>query len=152
MQKTTIITLVVAVFFMCGTGVIMYYGRPVMRIDESEKNTQPLIVSENTTTPPSDEVTPKAQPESKPEQKPTQTPGTYTSAQVTTHATKSDCWSIVGGNVYDLTSWASRHPGGSSSIVGMCGIDATARFEGKHGGSSSAKAALALLKIGTLAK
>jgi len=144
MQKTTIITIVVAVFFICGTGAIVYYGRPVMRINESEKNT------------PSEEVpsAPKTEPESKPdpEQKPTQTPGTYTSAQISAHATKSDCWSIVGGNVYDLTSWVSRHPGGSSSIISMCGIDATSRFESKHGGSSSAKAALALLKIGTLAK
>ncbi len=32
----------------------------------------------------------------------------------------------------------------------MCGIDATASFQGKHAGSTGAHAALAKLKIGTL--
>lgn len=82
----------------------------------------------------------------------TPTPGIYTSAQVASHATESDCWSIVDGNVYDLTSWVSRHPGGSRAIVGMCGIDASSNFSRQHSRSSAAKASLALLKIGVLAK
>lgn len=69
---------------------------------------------------------------------------------VAKHAVESDCWSVVNGQVYDLTSWVSRHPGGSRSIIGMCGKDASAAFERKHGGERRPQAALILLKIGTL--
>lgn len=168
MQKTTIITLIVAVLFVCGAGAIMYYGRPVMNIDQSPEETVPAVVveenaqeetenedeegeeeteetneSENTPT------TTATEPSTTPE--PPQAAGTYTSAQITTHAVESDCWASVGGNVYDLTSWVSRHPGGSKIIISLCGTDATTKFEGKHGESSAAKAALVLLKIGTVA-
>lgn len=169
MQKTTIITLIVAVLFVCGAGAIMYYGRPIMTINESPEETVPAVVieestqeeteneneedeeeteetneSENTSTATATE--PTTTPE------PTQAAGTYTSAQIATHASESDCWASIDSNVYDLTSWVSRHPGGSRAIIGLCGTDATTKFEGKHGGSSAAKAALALLKIGTIAK
>ena len=76
----------------------------------------------------------------------------YAMTQVAAHATPDSCWAAIGGNVYDLTTWIARHPGGKRPIEGMCGTDATARFESKHGGSGAAKAALALLKIGELAK
>ncbi|MEK9157277.1 MAG: hypothetical protein AAB448_04090, partial [Patescibacteria group bacterium] len=48
MQKTTVITLIVAVLFVCGAGAIMYYGRPVMNIDESPEETVPAVVEEST--------------------------------------------------------------------------------------------------------
>jgi cytochrome b involved in lipid metabolism len=68
--------------------------------------------------------------------------GGYTLADVQTHATPTDCWSVVNGNVYDLTQWIPQHPGGPAVIEGMCGIDGTAAYEGKHKGSASAGAAL----------
>ena len=77
--------------------------------------------------------------------------GTYTLAQVATHSTAADCWSVVNGSVYDLAKWVSRHPGGSGTITGMCGKDATTSFLGKHSGSASANAALAPFKIGAIA-
>jgi hypothetical protein len=61
------------------------------------------------------------------------TPG-YTLAQVQSHASSSDCWSIVGNTVYDLTSFISQHPGGSGAILSICGKDGTAAFEDQHGG------------------
>lgn len=169
MQKTTVITIIVAVLFVCGAGAIMYYGRPVMNIDESPEETVPVVVVEENTqeeteneneedeeeteeanesenTPTTTTTEPTVTPE------PTQEAGTYTSAQIATHAVESDCWASVDNNVYDLTSWVSRHPGGSKAIISLCGTDATAKFEKKHGGSNSAKAALVLLKIGTIAK
>ncbi len=76
--------------------------------------------------------------------------GSYAMADVQAHATKEDCWSAVDGGVYDLTTWVSRHPGGPDRIIKLCGTDGTAAFTRKHGGSSKAKAALILLKIGTL--
>jgi hypothetical protein len=44
-------------------------------------------------------------------------------------------YTIISGNVYDLQSqWAGRHPGGSSSITGLRGIDGTSQFNAKHPG------------------
>lgn len=58
----------------------------------------------------------------------------YTKAEVATHATTASCWTIINGNVYDVTSWISQHPGGSQAIKGLCGIDGSAAFNGQHGG------------------
>ncbi len=85
-----------------------------------------------------------------PTPEPAPQPGTYTLAEVETHNTPSNCWAVISGNVYDLTSWVSRHPGGENPIKNLCGTDGTARFERKHGGSNAAKMSLGLLKIGTL--
>ncbi|MCE9585897.1 cytochrome b5 domain-containing protein [Candidatus Uhrbacteria bacterium] len=71
-------------------------------------------------------------------------------ADVRAHATQSNCWSAVGGNVYDLTTWVSRHPGGEAVIVAMCGVDGTSAYNGQHGSSRRPLSMLALLKIGTL--
>jgi cytochrome b involved in lipid metabolism len=78
--------------------------------------------------------------------------GGYALSDVQAHASSDSCWTVVDGSVYDLTTWISRHPGGARPIQGMCGIDSTERFTRKHGKSGAAKAALVLLKIGTLKK
>lgn len=75
----------------------------------------------------------------------------YTMAQVKKHHTKSSCWSVVGTNVYKLTKWISKHPGGKSRIIGMCGKNATAKFRNAHGTGGKANAKLAKYKIGVLA-
>lgn len=74
----------------------------------------------------------------------------YTSVQVAAHADKTSCWSIVNGNVYDLTNWISKHPGGQGEILAMCGKDATSAFEGEHGGDSKPEKILASFFIGAL--
>lgn len=74
----------------------------------------------------------------------------YLFAEVQTHNTPSDCWSVVNGNVYDLTSWVSKHPGGAAPIRGMCGTDGTAGYTGQHGNSKKIQATLILFKIGVL--
>lgn len=87
---------------------------------------------------------------------------TYTVAQVSTHDSKDDCWTIISGSVYNITSYISRHSGGDE-ILRACGIDATTLFtqreteDGEEVGSgtphsSSAHAELAKLKIGELAE
>lgn len=84
----------------------------------------------------------------------------FTAADVAAHKTASDCWTIINGNVYDLTSFIPRHPGGSE-ILRACGIDGTQLFETRHDEngnaigsatphSSSAQSQLDALKIGTL--
>lgn len=74
----------------------------------------------------------------------------YTLADVKLHNTKASCWTAVMGSVYDVTPWISQHPGGSAAIIGMCGIDASAAFNGQHGGASRPASELASFKIGVL--
>jgi cytochrome b involved in lipid metabolism len=74
----------------------------------------------------------------------------YTMAQVKTHKTASNCWTVVNKKVYNVTGWVNKHPGGSSRIVAMCGKDGTALFNSQHASSASAKRSLNAYKIGTL--
>lgn len=74
----------------------------------------------------------------------------YTLAQVAIHNNASDCWSVVNGGVYNLTSWIGQHPGGQSAIKSMCGQDASADFNGQHGGQARPVSELAGFKIGTV--
>lgn len=83
--------------------------------------------------------------------KPATTSDAYTMADVATHSVASNCWSVVNGSVYDLTTWVERHPGGVSAITNMCGKDASSVFNRKHGSFPAAQSALGLLKIGKLA-
>lgn len=75
---------------------------------------------------------------------------TYTMAQVRKHNKASNCWTVVGKNVYNITGWAPRHPGGRQVIISMCGKNGTTLFNGVHSGSASAKAQLKSFKIGKL--
>lgn len=76
----------------------------------------------------------------------------YTMSQVALHNTSASCYSVVSGNVYDLTTWISQHPGGKTAITGMCGVDATSAFINQHGGQSNPEKELVSLKIGVLVK
>lgn len=75
---------------------------------------------------------------------------TYTMAQVRQHATAKRCWTVVNRNVYDLTKWINRHPGGPRVIKAMCGIDSTAAFRAQHGLRGIAASRLAGFRIGRL--
>jgi cytochrome b involved in lipid metabolism len=74
----------------------------------------------------------------------------FTKAEVEAKNSNSACWTIVGNKVYDLTQWISRHPGGSSSIASLCGIDGTSRFRGQHGSSGRPNSQLDSYYIGDL--
>ena len=76
----------------------------------------------------------------------------YTAAQVAQHKSSSNCWTIVGTGVYNLTSYVNRHPGGSWNITSLCGRNGTRAFQQMHGSSSSANSMLSSLRIGTLRK
>lgn len=79
-------------------------------------------------------------------------PKSYTLAQVKTHAKATDCWSAINGNVYNLTKWVKRHPGGSSVIVGLCGRDGSAAFKARHGKQGEPNKVLATYQVGKLKK
>jgi hypothetical protein len=76
----------------------------------------------------------------------------YTMAKVKENNSATSCWSLINGNVYDLTKWINSHPGGASAIKGICGRDGSANFNGRHGGQSNPAENLAMYLLGPLAK
>ena len=49
----------------------------------------------------------------------------YTWAEVKMHNTKNDSWVVVNDNVYNLTNFKNRHPGGARIINHFAGQDAS---------------------------
>lgn len=74
----------------------------------------------------------------------------YTMAEISLHASERDCWTTVNGNVYDVTAWIAKHPGGASAILSLCGTDGSGSFNGQHGGQRRPESELASFIIGTL--
>ena len=74
----------------------------------------------------------------------------YTLAEIATHNNEKSCYSAINGNVYDLTTWVSQHPGGRLKILMICGKDGSTLFSTKHGGDEKPETKLATFKIGVL--
>ena len=79
-------------------------------------------------------------------------PAGYTMEKVKSNSSASSCWSVIRGNVYDLTQWIAVHPGGSGAIRGLCGTDGSAEFAAKHQGQSNPESRLKGYLLGPLAK
>jgi len=64
-----------------------------------------------------------------------------TMAELAKHNSATDCWQLINGQIYDLSSYTSskNHPGGDTILQG-CGQDATAMYKaiGKHNGKAQA--------------
>lgn len=56
----------------------------------------------------------------------------YTQAEVRQHNTRDDCWVIVDGKVYNVTTWIKVHPGGELLILDIAGMDITDPFLVNH--------------------
>ncbi len=87
---------------------------------------------------------------------------TFTIDEVASHNSRTDCWTIISGQVYELTDFINRHPGGDE-VLRACGTDATTLFtsrttkDGQSIGSGTphsqaAQEQLDQLKLWTLAK
>ena len=76
----------------------------------------------------------------------------YTMAKVKENNSAASCWSVINGNVYNLTQWINSHPGGPSVIRGLCGVDGTSSFNGKHRGDDGPASILTGYLLGPLAK
>lgn len=63
-----------------------------------------------------------------------------TVAEVATHNSQSNCWIIISGKVYNVTSFMASHPGGVSAIANRCGTDATTVFTTSAGHAHSSYA------------
>ena len=78
-------------------------------------------------------------------------PAGFTMAMVSENASSLKCWSVIRGNVFDLTDWIDSHPGGSNAILSICGKEATTTFDNRHRGQGSPEAALQRYLLGPLA-
>lgn len=76
----------------------------------------------------------------------------YTMERVKANGTSSSCWTVISGNVYDLTKWIGSHPGGSGAITSLCGTDGTSGFNAMHRNQSKPESRLAGYLLGPLAK
>ena len=56
----------------------------------------------------------------------------YTLVDVAKHGTASDCWIVIVGKIYDLTSYAPMHPKSPDLVTRNCGKDGTSIFNLKH--------------------
>ncbi len=75
---------------------------------------------------------------------------TYSFTDVSTHSDDSSCWTVVRGNVYDLTPFIQKHPGGAKNIMKICGIDGTELFENQHGGQNDPEETITEYYIGSI--
>jgi cytochrome b involved in lipid metabolism len=48
------------------------------------------------------------------------------------HNTEDDVWLVLHGDVYDLTSYSERHPGGAAIITDFAGKDGTELYDAFH--------------------
>ena len=71
-------------------------------------------------------------------------------AEVAKHNSRNDCWSIVKGKVYNLTSYVQSHPGGASVIANICGKDGSGAFSNQHGTASKPNNTLDGLLLGAV--
>ncbi len=75
---------------------------------------------------------------------------TLTAAEVAKHNSRTDCWSIISGKVYNVTSFLPSHPGGVAAILPFCGKDATQAFNVSVPHSQNAHNILASYYVGDL--
>ena len=70
--------------------------------------------------------------------------------EVKKHDSSTSCWSIIYENVFDLTKWITKHPGGAEKIRAICGKDGTTSFEKQHTGDGGAAKQLSNYFLGKL--
>ena len=49
--------------------------------------------------------------------------------EVQKHVSRDDCWLIIGGRVFDVSTFINDHPGGPALLIDNGGRDATSEFE-----------------------
>lgn len=64
----------------------------------------------------------------------------------------SSCWTVIEGDVYDLTRWISMHPGGAEAIKSLCGKDGTSAFNAQHEGQKNPASRLTMYRLGPLSE
>lgn len=76
----------------------------------------------------------------------------YTRQEVLGHKTLGDCWIIINGEVYNITSWLKRHPGGARILMHYAGEDATVAWTSFHNNKALSLKYMAAYHIGHIAE
>ena len=81
-------------------------------------------------------------------------------AEIAKHNSSTDCWLLISGKVYNITSFFGSHPGGDRTMAPTCVTDATIAYAtkdpnasstgGRGGHSSKAKSMLSNYYLGDL--
>ncbi|KAL4216979.1 hypothetical protein ACF0H5_023436 [Mactra antiquata] len=71
-------------------------------------------------------------------------------SEIQKHTTKEDKWIVINGQVYDVTNWSYKHPGGSRLISHYAGQDATEAFGAFHNDEVQLKKYLKTLHVGSV--
>ena len=172
-MQNKLIGTVVGIVLAVGTGVLVYHTKqsPIVPLETGDNSSQIQANPTSAPTPTSNSgsnlnsnVSSKKEVEEEDDERgsspsapapapvPAVAPSGITMAQVSSHGSRSSCWSAINGNVYDLTSWIPNHPGGEQAILSLCGIDGSGGFNGQHGGQKKPASMLVGFKIGALVK
>ena len=73
----------------------------------------------------------------------------YTEEEVNEHNTTDSCWCIANNNVYDVTAFLNKHPGGKFVLLSKAGTNVTTQYAWH---SSHAKKLWEKYKIGKICK
>lgn len=73
----------------------------------------------------------------------------FTFDEVSKHNESNDCWIVMNGKVYDVSSFMDEHPGGDEVLLAVTGKDATTDFD-DIGHSESAKELVQKYLIGEI--
>ncbi|KAA8529314.1 hypothetical protein F0562_033887 [Nyssa sinensis] len=73
----------------------------------------------------------------------------FSMQEASQHNSKDDCWVVIDGKVYDVSSYLDEHPGGDDVVLAATGKDATEEFE-DAGHSKSARELMETFCIGEL--
>jgi len=115
------------------------------------RGARPVATPSTTVVAPTPTPTPTTTAKPTPTPSPTTTQAGYSMEDVKKRSTSSACWTVIDGNVYDLTKWIPAHRGGPQAIIFLCGKDGTSAYKVQHEGASTPMAALANYFIGPLA-
>nr|WPT09939.1 front end desaturase A [Namalycastis rhodochorde] len=75
---------------------------------------------------------------------------TFTWQEVKQHQSRNDKWLVIDGDVYDITNWSKKHPGGSKVISHYAGQDATEAFRAFHNDLGFVKKYMKAIHLGQL--
>lgn len=71
--------------------------------------------------------------------------------EIKKHSTRTDKWLVIDRDVFDISQWCKRHPGGLAVISHYAGQDATEPFRAFHNDPKYVGKYLKAIKIGRLA-
>ncbi|KAK3082930.1 hypothetical protein FSP39_009282 [Pinctada imbricata] len=74
----------------------------------------------------------------------------FTREEISKHDRQGDKWIIIDGEVYNITHWARKHPGGSKVISHYAGQDATDAFTAFHNNKEDIRKYLKAIHVGSV--